>query len=182
MELQKRHPFSFTLGPGPYRYVGYGAIHTSETFGARYSGPPLDAGAGTCQHCGHAIMNIYIVQTGEGKRLGVGSDCIEKVYVAGEFDNLSAFECELRKRRREKARAQRESKSLSIEKEVKAVAFANGDVLATIPHPNEYRAKQGDTFQSYADWYFSKQHTLGGWKLFKKDLLEVLNGQSEKRP
>src|SRR5690348_498740 len=77
-EAFKMHPFELTLGPGPYRYVGFGKIQVSETFGARYDGPEVERGAGTCAHCGMGIMNIYVVETSENKRFGVGSDCIMK--------------------------------------------------------------------------------------------------------
>lgn len=177
MDMPKRHPFSFTLGPGPYKYIGFGQIHTGETFGARYAGPEMDAGCGTCQHCGHAIMNIYIVQTGEGKRYGVGSDCIQKVHQAGEFDNMSTFERELRQHKRDSARIQRKNKAAKIEQEVKSILFAHGGILATIPHPNQFRANRGDTFQNYTDWYLSTKHTLGGWQIFKKTLKKALESK-----
>jgi len=77
----KAHPFQRTLGPGPYQFIGIGVIQVNETHGARYSGPEVENGAGTCAHCGTGIMNIFVVRTGEGRDFGVGSDCIKKVYL-----------------------------------------------------------------------------------------------------
>jgi hypothetical protein len=79
------HPFERTLGQGPYKYVGFFEINKQAgAMGRPYFDPSLvhpnfKTGAGTCAHCGHAILNIYQVMTGNGEVYGVGSDCIEKV-------------------------------------------------------------------------------------------------------
>src|ERR1700677_1659025 len=84
----KEHPFERTLGRGPYRFVCFydlgaviGALNAGNVAGYNNGlamAPKVESGLGTCSHCGHAILNIFVVQTGDGKRYGVGSDCIEK--------------------------------------------------------------------------------------------------------
>jgi hypothetical protein len=58
------HPFERTLGPGPYRYVGFFEINIQAgQMGRPYINshlvhPRFVSGAGTCAHCGHAIFAI----------------------------------------------------------------------------------------------------------------------------
>ena len=74
----KLHPFEITIGPGPYKFIGVGRIVLDPRRGHVYNGPHCDEGCGTCSHCSQAIMNIYVIQAGDGKNYGVGCDCIEK--------------------------------------------------------------------------------------------------------
>lgn len=82
------HPFERTLGPGPYRFVAFfdlgavlGALQAGNINGYNNGlamAPKVEAGMGTCAHCGHAILSIFVIETGEKRRFGVGSDCIAK--------------------------------------------------------------------------------------------------------
>lgn len=75
----KTHPFEATLGPGPYKFVGMVSIQKpSETNpeGNYHTLPKIEAGMGTCAHCGQGIMNVYMVRTDANKVYGVGSDCL----------------------------------------------------------------------------------------------------------
>ena len=168
MEDTKRHPFSYTLGPGPYSFVGFGKIHTSETFGARYIGPELERGCGTCAHCGHAIMNICVVKTGDGKLFGVGNDCIDKVKINGNFTNLNAFELEIRKQKRVAGQIRREKQRQILKSECENTIKNNQDQLSILPHPT----KDGQTALNYCNWYITKEHTIGGYKIMKQRLIK----------
>lgn len=69
------HPFENTIGPGPYKHLGSydmgAALAHQQAFGdtaaAFRDAPRLEAGMGTCSHCGHPILNIQIVSRGDGK-------------------------------------------------------------------------------------------------------------------
>lgn len=157
--MKKVHPFSRTLGPGPYKFGGVGRIVMNETFGAKYFGPEVDGGGGTCYHCGHAILNIYVVINAEGKRYGVGSDCIAKLNLP--FEILSAAEKAKkemeRKKRRERAEKRRERYRKEKTARLAELRERLSDEglrarLAEKPHPNEFMASQGLTLLSYVDW------------------------------
>lgn len=82
------HPFEASgMGRGPYRFVGVAHIPgpslaeaNPDAYNAALRALPRDlvGGCGTCSNCGMAIMNIYIVADADGKRYGVGCDCVEK--------------------------------------------------------------------------------------------------------
>ena len=154
---QKRHPFSYTLGPGPYRWVGsfdLGAtIRHAQNFGdtaaAFRDAPKLEYGMGTCAHCGHAILNVQIVRIGDGKLYGVGSDCILKVSGDGDVSAVSDMERNIRRQRNDAAKARKNEKAdrdfLVVEPEYNSIVA----VLAKQPHPNEHFAAQGKTLADY---------------------------------
>lgn len=125
----KKHPFAH-LGPGPYRFVGMGEIHFSDTFGSRYIGPECEAGAGTCAHCGTGIKYIYVFKTGEGRSFGVGSDCIRKLNCPDEFENLSDFERQHKMFKRKQGQIQREKKRLEMQNECLEIVQENQFILA----------------------------------------------------
>jgi hypothetical protein len=164
----KKHPFTTTLGPGPYKYVGFGEIMFSETFGAKYVGPGMDTGCGTCTHCGHAIVNIYIVQTAEGKRCGVGSDCIRKVNAEGDFTNMTDFERELKAQKRKAGRERRERQRLALKEKVIKLVKENEQALRAIP----FVRVQTRTAWDYCAWYIKQNRTLGAYKMFQNKLIE----------
>lgn len=82
------HPFELAgMGRGPYQFVGMVSIPGAalaeancEAYNAALRELPRDliGGCGTCSNCGMAIMNICIIRDADGKRYGVGSDCVLK--------------------------------------------------------------------------------------------------------
>lgn len=110
------HPFYQTLGPGPYRWVGcYDMVEAMNPNSAANFGnmrgwladaPKLKAGLGTCAHCGMAIMQVCIVQTGNGDLYGVGCDCVEKCSTGGIWKGVKAA---IALRRKKKNQARREA-------------------------------------------------------------------------
>ena len=161
--LQKRHPFSYTLGEGPYKYVG--SFDLGRVIGAMNNGNiaaynngltelqnwKLERGAGTCSHCGHAILNIQIVQRGDGKLFGVGSDCILKVAADGDVGEVSKLERQIRADNKRKRQERESNKVSELESDFQAALVK----LESQPHPNEYFAKQGKTMRDYYE-YFAK--------------------------
>lgn len=151
---QKRHPFSYSLGAGPYRYVGFfdlgraiAAVNngTMDTAHAMQDSPRLEAGMGTCAHCGHGILNIFIVRRGDGKLYGVGSDCIMKVSSEGDVSDVSKMEREIRRQAKIKRENLEQAKRDSLEADYQEAL----KVLASKPHPNSYFASKGKTAADY---------------------------------
>jgi len=161
MSKREAHPFERTIGPGPYRFIGVGKIHVSETFGARYIGPECDRGCGTSAHCGHGIMTIFIIRAGDGKNYGVGSDCIAKSEMPYEVKTAaqkaeSARRAALRKAKKDEARKRRVAQD-----DAELAAFATwwaSEPKAKAswkrqPHPNDYMAKEkGLSLFDYIEW------------------------------
>lgn len=118
MEQVFIHPFQNTIGPGPYRFVGTydmgAALAHQQSFGdtaaAFRDAPRLEAGMGTCAHCGQAILNICIVRRGDGKLYGVGTDCIMKT---DDGKLVDAVKLEKNRIAREKRAAKREAARLA---------------------------------------------------------------------
>ena len=118
MEQVFIHPFENTIGPGPYRFVGTydmgAALAHQASFGdtaaAFRDAPRLEAGMGSCAHCGHPILNICIVRRGDGKLYGVGTDCILKT---DDGKLVDAVKVEKNRLAREKRAAKREAARLA---------------------------------------------------------------------
>ncbi len=89
MKTETAHPFEIAgMGTGPYRFVGMVSIpsatlaeQNTDAYNNALRELPRDliGGCGTCSNCGMAIMNICIVRDGQGRRYGVGIDCIAKI-------------------------------------------------------------------------------------------------------
>lgn len=149
----KKHPFETTLGLGPYQFIGVGEICFSPTFGARYIGPECERGAGTCAHCGHAIKYVYVIETAEKRRFGVGSDCILKVSMPVKI--VSQIEAIERKRQKEQRQAKKAVKGQSARNELKTLIDSNRDLLS-----NSMRT-QYNTWLSYAEFCVEKSSDGG---------------------
>jgi hypothetical protein len=169
----KVHPFSRTLGPGPYRFIGQGKVCFGETFGARYIGPACESGAGTCAHCGTAIIYVYVIETAEKRRFGVGSDCIGKIQDQSQFENFTAFERELKLQKRKAGQETRERSRIKLMQQCQDRVASNFETLSKHPHPSPFRANE--TFQDYAKWYVARTGaSLGAWKEFRIKLDAIL--------
>lgn len=143
---QKHHPFAATLGPGPYKYLGSCDLGAAKAKGD-YSGlPKVERGMGSCSHCGHAIMTVCIIQTGDGKRYGVGSDCVLRVNEGGSTVVDSArLAADMKAAAREKRYIRAQAKIESLQPAYEAAL----QFLQNWPHPNEYFAKQGKSAADY---------------------------------
>lgn len=82
------HPFTASqMGSPPFRFL-YIATIPSPSLGEQnptaynnaLAALPRDLvnGCGTCGHCGTPIMNIHVIRNGDGKKYGVGCECIKK--------------------------------------------------------------------------------------------------------
>jgi len=178
----KRHPFSYTLGMGPYKWVAsfnlgaaIAALQSGNVSGHNNmmaSAPKVEAGMGTCAHCGTAITLIQIVETGEGKRYGVGSDCILKVHAEGDVDKISDMERQIRIHKRNQGRMSRERKRSALEAKVFALIDENIEKLATLPHPSP--SMTGHTMKDWALWIRRRALSIDGLKRTETKLKKVL--------
>jgi hypothetical protein len=184
-----KHPFSYTLGIGPYKWVG--SYNLGEAISCLNAGnisaynsslacaPKVERGIGTCAHCGHAIMMVQIVRTGDGKLYGVGSDCILKVYQNSDIENVSEMERELKRLKREAGQTKRENQRLTIKKECEKLTQENKEKLSKLPHPSE--SFKNKTAYDYCIYYLSSSHTLNGYKFFKEKILIFLKSSPIKK-
>lgn len=96
------HPWENSLGPGPYGFVKL--IHSNYPQSSYSDVTVGPKGIGLCSHCGHVISNVYVIQTSDLKRFGIGSDCVRELNLVGR--ELRAFEHAeaqfLRKQRQER--------------------------------------------------------------------------------
>lgn len=65
------------LGKAPFRFVDF---HESKFQACPDA--PVQAGA-SCDYCGTGIMYVCVIESADGKRFKVGSDCVSKVDDAG---------------------------------------------------------------------------------------------------
>jgi hypothetical protein len=157
------HPFHSTLGAGPYRFVGMFCINLQAgAMGRPYYNPELVhknfvRGAGTCAHCGHAILNVCQVMIGNGEVYGIGIDCIEKVDLPviemAKIDKVKKAHAKALRdaRKAKKDEIKRLERVESLEKSrVELQALIHDGILKQFPHVNEHFAMQGMTLNDYA--------------------------------
>ena len=150
----KNHPFTYTLGNGPFKYIGsydLSIFKSGKDFEEimRHNPPPkLKDGLGTCAHCGHPITHVMIVQNGDNELYGVGSDCVQKVYDSGDVRAISQMQKDIRARKREQ-RHMRECKKIGelLPEYKKALTY-----LTLLPHINSYYASKGKTLADYFEF------------------------------
>lgn len=147
------HPFEKAgLGKAPFHYVGmveqemkYGERVIGSVGGIEITTKP----GGTCEFCGHYILNIFMVESSDGKRFKVGCDCIKKVG-DNNLVKLVSKDVKKMKEQREVARIQ----------EAKA-ALPTAHKLFGQSHPNAYHASQGKTMVHYLEWMFKNAGRSG---------------------
>jgi hypothetical protein len=156
----KAHPFARTLGPGPYKYVGFfdlgrviAALHAGNVNGYNNGlamAPKVEAGMGTCAHCGHAILNIFVIETGEKRRFGIGSDCILKVGI--EAKELTKVQKAVRNHAKELRDARKAKKEESARFELATLLETHILTLNALPHPSI----DGLTLYQYVTWILQR--------------------------
>ena len=137
------HPFEAAgLGKAPFRFVGMteerGPI---KRVGA--DGAVLEIGApgqpmGTCDYCGQGIALVCAIESADGKRFKVGSDCVLKVCRADNRDSrlIDPVKRAVNQHKSALARARREKKKDAERARIAAAreAFNPAD-FAGEPHP-----------------------------------------------
>ena len=159
------HPFERTLGQGPYKFVGtfdLGAVLAclnAGNIGGYNNGlamaPKIERGLGTCSHCGKAITYICIVQIGDGKRFGVGSDCIEKVSLPQR--EMSMLRHAKLKHERELRQKRKAKKGDEARIELKQIIESHKDTMAKLPSPSN----PNRTMLDWASWCLERSNNGG---------------------
>lgn len=153
MTAKTDHPFEH-LGPAPYQFVGLWSLPSQglqeanpEAYNRALSAAPeVESGIGTCSHCGTPIVHICVIECGDGKRYGVGSTCVLKVFREPKL--ISDVKRAVKEQQSEQ-RAERQAKKRQTRREW---AEENYDRMAQLPHPNDYFASQGKTLADYVDF------------------------------
>jgi len=161
------HEFERTLGKGPYRFIGMFTISLEAGrmgrpyYDERLVHPKFVRGAGTCAHCGHAILNVCQVQIGNGDVFGVGTDCIAKVGLpAHELSKIERAQKDHAKALRDARKAKKGDEARETIKNL----ITNEAKLSKLPHPNVFHASKGLTLRDYADYVLS--HSSHGGVVF----------------
>ncbi len=170
---QKRHPFSYTLGPGPYTFLDiFTLIIPSEINQGRnnFDKAPKGCAVGTCAHCGHGIIYNFIVKTRENKLFAVGSDCIENIGLDNDFTNCTALEQRMKLETRKRGKEQRERRRIKQAAELFARIEKDKSLLISLPHPSSYHPTK--TAYDYCVYIYRNGHvSLGGINILKGKLL-----------
>ncbi len=81
--METQHPFEKAgLGKAPFRYIG--AVFQEKMYGQAVVGnaggiPITTQPGGSCAYCGAYIINMFNIESSDGKVFHVGSDCVMKV-------------------------------------------------------------------------------------------------------
>lgn len=135
------------LGKAPFRVVGYEA----KTYVA-CPGAPVQVG-GSCDYCGAGIIHTFYIESADGHRSHVGSECVMKTGDAGLTDPIKKQVNRLRraaKAKRDSARIDRCRASLSD--------FSVRERLTRQPHPKSW---EGKTLLDWAEWMMQNAGTTG---------------------
>lgn len=99
------------LGLAPFRCVGMASIPSpslAEQNPTAYNNAlamlPRGIGCGSCQYCGTAIMHNFIIESSDGHRFVVGSDCVAKTGDAGLMQQVKRERVRVKQEKREAAR------------------------------------------------------------------------------
>lgn len=146
------HPFELAgLGKAPFRFVGmesqdmaYGERILNRAEFNRTGIALTTKPGGTCAYCGTYILNMYKIESADGKRFHVGCDCVEKT---GDKHLVKVVSDANKKADRIK----KDNKSARVLAELKELIAdeTNGAKLKALPHPNAYMANKGVTL---LDW------------------------------
>lgn len=122
-----RHKFEVAgLGLAPFTFQGM------EEKVVRYPDGTTQAG-GSCDYCGTGIRYCCHVESADGKRFKVGSECIAKV---GDAGLLKAYKSSPQHRAHQ--RALREAKAKAVSQELRAFIEANAQWLRSMPHFDDF--------------------------------------------
>lgn len=136
------------LGKAPFSYAGmvvqdisYG-MRNITVGGVQCQTKP----GGTCQYCGTYIVNMFNVESADGKQFHVGCECIRKT---GDSGLIRKVEEDVKIMERKK-RAARKAKQNADDKEL--CESTNLASFAGKPHPTPTRAANGETLADWMNW------------------------------
>lgn len=156
------------LGKAPFKFVGmeaqdirYGQRVLAVVNGVTFSTKP----GGTCDYCGQYIVNIYNIESADGKRFHVGCDCVKKT---GDAGLVSAADMARKALESEQRWARKERKIDELLKDIERAIPKITNKLKAKPHPQAYRASQGLTLFDYIDWLVKHRCADMAWAYVKE--------------
>lgn len=168
------HPFEKAgLGKAPFKFLSMEDKGPTHDNGMRYAGQTKDGfdmyvgAGGSCAYCGTYICLHFNVESADGKKFHVGSDCIEKI---NQEDPMLAKQVSIELRKyKSKQRLELQDKKI---KEVEQIIEENKDVLIKLPHP-KMQWRTDKTMLDYCNWimvYGGKAGKIKLKKLIEKEL------------
>jgi hypothetical protein len=136
------------LGKAPFNFVSMNRNAYQACPGA-----PVQPG-GTCDYCGSSIMFEFFIKSADGKTFKVGSDCVCKTDDQGLRRVVDAKVREMKR----KANTERQDAKIARAKELLPLV---ADKLKGQPHPQDWRAKQGQTRYDCLVWYLANAGRSG---------------------
>ncbi len=169
------HPFAH-LGPAPYRFVAFfkmparGLLETNPTAynAALAEAPRMERGLGSCAHCATPIANVYVISTGDGKRWGVGCDCIMKLAPADRRERKPQIVRAAEQAKRAADRARRHDREAEKLEAADSWIREHADELRAIAHPQAWRAQKGESMLDSLEWFWAHAGTAGKLKAFSR--------------
>jgi len=150
------------LGKAPFRYVGFRERRGPEKIldkDGKWHG--LECGApgqpmGTCAYCGQGIAICCEIVSSDGKRFVVGSDCVEKTGDAG----LRKVKTDVAKFKAAASKAREEERIVAFHRRLQNDGPL-GELLNSKPHPQKWRAEQGETLLDSVVWFLGNAGHAG---------------------
>lgn len=162
------HPFEAAgMGKAPFRYVG--EVDQNIKYGQATGLMKTESGAvvefqttpgGTCEYCGQYIVSMFRIESADGVKSVVGSDCVTKCNPEN-VKLVSAVKKAVNARRTVQSHARADAKIAAARERFPAVRAT----LAAKPHPKEYRAKNGATLADWCEFML--------WKAGRKGMTEA---------
>jgi len=161
------HPFEQAgLGIAPFKLVG--------TFVSKYQAIPGDPNCpiqpgSSCDYCAQGIMLVCVIRGADGRDFKVGYDCAAKTTrdaaTTADQKLAAAIDGARRKLNRKKAHVRAADKAAELAMLLDS-EFARVR-LASLPHPNKWRASEGDTLLQWAMWMLNKAGAAGQARALK---------------
>jgi hypothetical protein len=168
------------LGKAPFRFVGVWSMPSKSlqdanpnAYNAALADHPDVPMIGTCNFCGMAITDHFLVKSSDGKLFAVGCECINKSGDTGLMRNVSA---EKRKLDADKRHAREKSKLDTLQgllQDEKVIAK-----LSSLPHPKGWA---GRSALDYVDWMTDHSGTSGRLRVLSY-ILKIMKGEPAAPP
>jgi hypothetical protein len=150
------------LGQAPYRFLGIRKV----TFQAGY-GAPIQPGA-CCMFCSTGIVYQFWLQSADGKRFFVGSDCI---YKSGDIGLKSIIDPHVKAHEAEMRRERENQYIKEFSEFCTRVDYWKRPELTGQPHPNSYWASTGKTLADYQLFCYSHSGHAAKAKMARRILI-----------
>lgn len=136
------------LGKAPFRFVAM-----EEKWYVACPGAPKQPG-GSCDYCGESIAYLFHIRSSDGKQFHVGCDCVAKT---GDAGLRKVVDAQVREAKR-LANIRRQDAKIARAKELLPLVEAK---LRAIPHPQDWRAKAGESKFTQVAWYLANAGRSG---------------------